>query len=602
ALGVQAHARSAPAAPRHQVLLLDYGQDALVARLDLIRAARRSIDLQTYIFDEDDAGRLVIDELLAAARRGVRVRVLVDQLSALRHIDTLAALAAAHVNFDMRIYNPVLGRARLSYPQYVLAAACCWRQLNRRMHNKEFLIDGVLGITGGRNYQDRYFDWDPDFNFRDRDILVAGPVTAEMAANFEAFWQSPRAVPIAELTDVARHLLANGAQELPQAQYRMPQRVEAISRDADDAQLVATRLAGAAITVGDVEFIADPPEKHRAAWEEDAPATVRLREIIEGAQDEVLLQTPYLVLSRPAREMFAGLHAREDGPRVVVSTNSLAATDSFITYAMSYKYRRRHLRDYGFHIYEYKPFPLDAPVDVDATGAVDIAWNPDGSVQIQTRDPGPDLTVEPVRPEGQAQRQGGDADADQPAGRSTPLEREYSALRWAGIGVNEPVPLRRAGVRVGLHSKSLVVDERFGIVGTHNFDPRGDNLNTESAVVIEDSAFARPLAARIRRDIAPENSWAIGPRDRPPVLSGLGYSVGKVFEHMPLFDFWPRRYATSYQFVPGPDCPLPPPMPGDADFRQCHVPVGDFPEVNLGWRSILTRITTAFGAGLVPIL
>ena len=579
ALGVQALAASGPAAPRHQVLLLDYGQDALVARLDLIRSARRSIDLQSYIFDEDDAGRLVIDELLAAARRGVAVRVLVDQLSALRHVDTLAALASAHVNFRMRIYNPVLGRARLSYPQYVLAAACCWRQLNRRMHNKEFLIDGVVGITGGRNYQDRYFDWDPDFNFRDRDILVAGPVTAEMAANFEAFWNSPRAVPIAELTDVARHLLDNGAGALAPAQYRMPQRVEAISRDADDAQLVSG-LAAAAIAVGEIEFIADPPEKHRAAWEDDAPATMRLREIIEGAQDEVLLQTPYLVLSPPAREMFATLHARPDGPRIVVSTNSLAATDSFITYALSYKYRRRHLRDFGFGIYEYKPFPLDAPVDVDATGAVEVAVDQDGSVQVV--------------PSGERR--------DGPEDRSTPLEREYSALRWAGIGVNEPVPLRRAGVRIGLHSKSLVVDRRFGIVGTHNFDPRGDNLNTESAVVIEDPVFAQALAASIRRDIAPENSWAIGPRDRPPVLSGLGYSVGKVFEHLPLFDFWPRRYATSYQFVPGPGCPLPPPMPGDEDFRRCHEPVGDFPEVNLGWRRILTRITTAFGAGLAPIL
>ena len=185
-------AQSSPGAPHHKVLLLDFGQDALAARLDLIRGARHSIDLQTYIFDEDDAGRLVIDELLAAARRGVAVRVLVDQLSALRRVDTLAALASSHANFQMRIYNPVLGRARLSYPQYVLAAACCWRQLNRRMHNKEFLIDGVVGITGGRNYQDRYFDWDPDFNFRDRDILVAGPVTAGMAENFEAFWHSRR--------------------------------------------------------------------------------------------------------------------------------------------------------------------------------------------------------------------------------------------------------------------------------------------------------------------------------------------------------------------------------------------------------------------------
>ena len=600
ALAVQAHAHSAPAAPRHQVLLLDYGQDALVARLDLIRAARSSIDLQTYIFDEDDAGRLVIDELLAAARRGVRVRVLVDQLSALRHVDTLAALASAHVNFQFRIYNPVLGRARLSYPQYVLAAACCWRQLNRRMHNKEFLIDGIVGITGGRNYQDRYFDWDDEYNFRDRDILVGGPVTADMAENFEAFWNSPRAVPVAELKDVARLLLAKGAVQLPPAQYRMPQRVQAISRDADDAQLVSKRLAGAAITVGEVEFIADPPEKHRAAWEEDAPATVRLREIIEGAQEEVLMQTPYLVLSEPAREMFAGLHARGDGPRVVVSTNSLAATDSFLIYAMSYKFRRRHLRDFGFQIYEYKPFPLDAPVDVDATGAVGIAFNPDGTVQVQTRDAGPDLTIVPQRAQGQAQWQ--DDEAGAAPARPTPLDREYAALRWAGIGVNEPVPLRRAGVRVGLHSKSLVVDERIGIVGTHNFDPRGDNLNTESAVVIEDAEFASALAESIRRDIAPENSWAIAPRDRPPVLSGLGYSVGKVFERMPLFDFWPRRYATSYQFVPGPDCPLPAPRPGEADFRQCHEPVGDFPEVNLGWRSILTRITTAFGAGLVPIL
>ncbi len=601
ALGVHAWAGSAPGAPRHEVLLLDYGQDALVARLDLIRSAQRSIDLQTYIFDEDDAGRLVLEELLSAARRGVSVRVLVDQLSALRHVDTLASLASAHVNFQMRIYNPVLGRARLSYPQYVLAAACCWRQLNRRMHNKEFLIDGVVGITGGRNYQDRYFDWDPAFNFRDRDILVAGPVTAEMAANFEAFWHSPRAVPIAELTDVARHLLDHGPGIMTEPRYRMPRRVEAISRDADDAALVSGRLAAAAIAVGEVEFIADPPEKHRAAWEDDAPATVRLREIIEGAQQEVLLQTPYLVLSKPAREMFAALHARGDGPRIVVSTNSLAATDSFITYALSYKYRRRHLRDYGFRIYEYKPFPLDAPVDVDATGAVDIAVNPDGSVEVIPADARLDATAGPTAPEGQAGPQDPPRQAP-PEGRGTPLDREYSALRWAGIGVNEPVPLRRAGVRIGLHSKSLVVDGRFGIVGTHNFDPRGDNLNTESAVIIEDPVFARALGESIRRDIAPENSWAIGPRDRPAVLPGLGYSVGKVFEQLPLFDFWPRRYATSYQFVPGPGCPLPSPMPGDEDFRRCHEPVGDFPEVNLGWRRILTRITTAFGAGLAPIL
>lgn len=148
-LGVDAMAASTPDAPRHHVLLLEYGQDAMLSRLDLIRGATTAIDLQTYIFDEDDAGHLFLDELLAAARRGVRVRVLIDQLSALRKVETLSALAGAHANFQMRIYNPVLGRARISYPMYAWAAACCWRRLNQRMHSKLLLVDGLVGITGG---------------------------------------------------------------------------------------------------------------------------------------------------------------------------------------------------------------------------------------------------------------------------------------------------------------------------------------------------------------------------------------------------------------------------------------------------------------------
>ena len=131
--------------PQHYALILDYGQDALIARLDLIRGAQRSIDIQTYIYDEDDAGHLILDELIAAAKRGVKVRLLVDQLAALKRIDTVAALAAAHANFEMRVYNPVLGRARFSYPMYAYATVCCFRRLNQRMHNKLILVDGLAG-------------------------------------------------------------------------------------------------------------------------------------------------------------------------------------------------------------------------------------------------------------------------------------------------------------------------------------------------------------------------------------------------------------------------------------------------------------------------
>src|SRR3546814_15291260 len=108
----------------------------------------------------------IFADVLAAARRGVRVRVLIDQLSALKHVDNLAALAGAHRNFELRIYNPVLGRAPINYPQYVLAAACCWRRLNQRMHSKLLLVDDIGGITGGRHHQHHSYGWDPVTNFQ----------------------------------------------------------------------------------------------------------------------------------------------------------------------------------------------------------------------------------------------------------------------------------------------------------------------------------------------------------------------------------------------------------------------------------------------------
>ncbi|MEG3790907.1 phospholipase D family protein [Lysobacter sp. CCNWLW3] len=587
-LAARALDESTPDAPRHYALILDYGQDALLARVNLIRSATTAIDLQTYIYDEDDAGRLVLDELVAAARRGVRVRLLLDQLAALKHIETLAALSGAHANFEVRLYNPVLQRARISYPQYLLAAACCWRRLNQRMHTKLLLVDGAVGITGGRNYQDDYYDWDDEYNFRDRDLLVAGPTAQVMDQDFVRFWNDRRSVPVERLKDVGSYLIRSGVPALPPANYERPARAQAMRRDAGDVELVRSRLVARALPVGEVRYIADSPDKHRGNGIGSAQASDSLRGLIESAQREVLLQTPYLVLSDAAQDLFRQLRTRPTPPRVIVSTNSLAATDAFIAYALSYKYKRRYLREFGFDIYEYKPFPADAPIDIAATGA---------------RLPDLGLKDLPPEPDPQALRRQR-LDRSSVISRTqyrTPLSREYAAMRYARRRANEPVPLKRAGVRIGMHAKSLVIDERIGVVGTHNFDPRGDRYNTESAVVIEDVAFAAELAASIRRDIAPANSWVIARRDKPPVFSGLEYSITKVSEHLPLFDLWPVRYATSYEFVPGPNCPHPlyRNQPG---FRACYRPVGDFPEVSLGPKRLITRMFTAFGAGLAPIL
>ncbi|WP_244755669.1 phospholipase D family protein [Pseudoxanthomonas helianthi] len=574
-LGDRALRESTAEQPRHYALILDHGRDALLARIDLIRGARRSIDLQTYIFDTDDSARLVLDELLAAARRGVKVRLLVDQLSAIGDIDILGALASSHRNFSLRIYNPTFGKAKLHYLDYAASVLCCFRRFNQRMHTKLLLVDGEVGISGGRNYQDDYYDWDAEYNFRDRDVLVAGPAAAEMQRNFDAFWEARRSVPAERLNDVGRRLLREGAPQMPAAQFRRPARVEELKREAADTELQRARFADQALPVGAVQYVADLPQKHRRKRpERSAVAAPELRNLIEGAQKEVLLQTPYLVFSKQAQQMFLDLRARPSPPRVVVSTSSLAASDNPIVYSLAFKYKRRYLRDFGFQIFELKPFPEDAPIDYAAL----------------LRSEAPPLALEEeaaTAAEGKVQRE--------------LLRGETRPSFFGSKAANRPIRLKRAGIRIGLHAKSLVVDERVGVIGTDNFDPRSDNYNTEAVVIVEDAGFARALAASIRRDIEPENSWTIGPREKPPLFSGLNYSLDKISSALPLFDLWPWRYSTNYEFVPGPDCPAPLPT-NDPNFARCYRDVGDFPEVKIGPKRLYVRILTAFGAGLVPIL
>ena len=263
------------------------------------------------------------------------------------------------------------------------------------------------------------------------------------------------------------------------------------------------------------------------------------------------MQTPYLVMSRPARKVFRTLHRKKDSPKIIISTNSLAATDAFPVYAMSHKYKRLYLRELGFFIHEFKPFPVSGPFDMAAMMS------------------------------------------DEPSKEGMPILGSGSSGSASGAP-----PLKRAGVRVGLHAKSMVVDGHIAVVGSHNFDPRSDDFNTESLVIIPDKNFAQALAASIHRDMLPENAWTIAPRPKPPILSGLNYNLGKLSEKLPIFDIWPFPYATSYELKK--DCQ---PVPfTDKRFADCYEQVGDFPEVDLTLKAVYTRMVTAFGAGLVPIL
>jgi phosphatidylserine/phosphatidylglycerophosphate/cardiolipin synthase-like enzyme len=501
------------------------------------------------------------------------------------------------------------------------------RWLNRRkQHSTLLVIDDAIGVVGGRNYQDDYYDWDREYNFRDRDVLIAGPEARAMAANFDAFWRAHRSVPAERLNDVGRTLLREGVPILPPATFRRPERVQRVSAEANDMDFVTRSFVDTALPVASVRYVADLPRKHRRE-QADAPLAgqhvtePQLDALIASAQKEVILQTPYLVLSKPAQALFRELRKRPQPPRVVVSSNSLAATDNPIVYALSYKYKRRNMRELGFNIFEYKPFPLDAPVDYrnllpdpiappegdsggdrsswiggSAAGSNARGSGASGSSAGSTQGPLNHRHSDGAYDNARARRRAAGSEVE------TRLLRTETRPSFLGSkAVNKPLPVTRKGARMGLHAKSLVVDRRIGVVGTHNFDPRSENYNTEGAVIIDDPVFAQQLAESILRDTHPQNSWTVAPRAKPPVLSGLNYSVGKASEALPILDFWPWRYATDYEFKPGPDCPQPLPRQ-DPAFHTCYVAVGDFPEVNVGPKWLLVRMLTAFGAGLVPIL
>ncbi|HEY8011702.1 MAG TPA: phospholipase D family protein [Rudaea sp.] len=550
ALAAAALAQSTSAQPVHYVNLLDRGADALLLRVHLIRSAQRSIAVQTFIFSEDDAGYLILDELVRAARRGVKVQVIADQLFSLEDTHLLAALARAHENFELRMYNPTFHKARTPPLEFAAGILCCFWRFNQRMHDKLFLIDDTIGIVGGRNYENRYYDWDDAFDYRDRDVLVAGPAGAAMRASFAAFWNDAHTVALSRLRDVATDILGAGINAPPYAthSYRNPARVAELSRRADDIDFMREHFADQAQRVGRVDYFADAPGKPATSGAGPAhESTQPLAALLREAHSEIVLQTPYLVLSSAARRLFRDLRKQQPHLRIVVSTNSLAATDAFYVYALSYKYKKRYLK-LGFEIHEFKPFPAEASALIADYAELGAA----------------------------------------PTAAPVPQRRAKYAQ----------APLKHRGVRVGLHAKSMVIDGEITVIGSHNFDPRSEIYNTESGIVVRDRAFAERVRASILQDAAPENAWTIARRPPNRFLGRINNAIAAFSAALPIFDFWPFRYASSFELNPG--CtPLAPGAPG---FYACYTDVGDFPEVDLPLKTIYTRIVTAFGAGLISVM
>ena len=324
---------------------LPSGQEALDARLRLIHDARRSLDVQYYLFHDDASGRTLALALRAAADRGVRVRLLLDDIR-LQGADELLTQIDAHANIEVRIFNPFVYRSRRW-----LDFVGDFERVNHRMHNKSLTADGLYSIVGGRNIGDEYFAATLAVNFSDMDLLMAGPVVQEIGAFFDMYWNSNVVYPISALVE-ASHASA----ELPALPLRSPSAAEAHENGGSQSRTYWARAVA----------IADPPDKLHQKMDTERYAIAQMRAEFERAEREMVLISPYFVPGKQGVRWLADAVKR--GVRVRVLTNSFAATDVSVVHAGYARYRHDLLRA-GVELYELKPTVPDTVVEKSTTGS-----------------------------------------------------------------------------------------------------------------------------------------------------------------------------------------------------------------------------------------
>ena len=334
------------------------GLDAFAARIRLADAAERSLDVQSYIWERDLSGTLLLEALHRAADRGVRVRLLLDDHNTGELDETLAALDS-HPRIEVRLFNPLTFR-RWRPLGYVLD----FGRLNRRMHNKSFTADNQATIIGGRNVGDAYFDAGQDRLFVDLDVLAVGRVVGEVSTDFDRYWASDSAHPADRLLPAAPEAaiaaLATSAARIEQQALAVAY-MQAIAESPFVRRLL-TRSLGFEWT--QVHLVSDDPAKGLGLASDDGLMWSRLKHVMAPPAREMKLVSPYFVPGVAGVELFRSM-ARA-GVRVAVLTNALEATDVAAVHA-GYAKRRKPLLEAGIQLFEMKRSPSPLPAGHETT-------------------------------------------------------------------------------------------------------------------------------------------------------------------------------------------------------------------------------------------
>lgn len=338
------------------VYVLEDGAGSMVTRAWLTEHAEKTIDIQYFIFSTDNIGLIACDYLVRAADRGVKIRILVDDFMVDSDLQDILTFDS-HDNITVKIYNPGvnLGKSLLGK---IKKFATDFRSANQRMHNKTFIVDSKVVITGGRNIADEYFDYDHEYNFRDRDVLLIGKESKTVENSFNTFWNNSICIDVADISNEEalniteedrfsnlHEYACNPENFWPQIRKQienLPKAFEAIKK--------SEKL----VWVTDVDFVSDLPGKNdgKNGLGGGGHSTATLIDLVKNAKKTVDIQTPYLITSELSQQLFK--EAVDKGVKIRILTNSLASTDNLEAFS-GYQADRKKLLKTGIRIFEFKP-------------------------------------------------------------------------------------------------------------------------------------------------------------------------------------------------------------------------------------------------------
>ena len=341
--------------PRSGFRLLPIASTSFDTRIELAAETQHTLDLQYYVFSDDNTGRLLMRAARDAALRGVRVRVLVDDLYTSGEDPLLEGLASFQ-NVEVRLFNP-FPAGRDSMLGRLIASAQDAERIDHRMHNKLFIADNQAAVLGGRNIADEYFMRSQTSNFVDTDLLATGPIVVSLSAIFDGYWNSAPAYPLSSVvsSDLKREKLQQDFDQRTSA-AASPSTDAAASADDPYRSVPGELKAGHlnSLVRANAEAYADSVSKVLGANEDTlrGTATAQVLSIIGSAQKSALLVSPYFV---PGKIGMASLKAERDrGVDITVITNSLASTDEPLVH-VGYLHYRKSMLEMGVHIHELSP-------------------------------------------------------------------------------------------------------------------------------------------------------------------------------------------------------------------------------------------------------